>query len=58
GGLDRRLRIFRLPDDLHRTQMSNNVPVTLNPDGDNPIWVRVTTEDGYNGWSSPMFVYR
>ena len=58
GGLERKIRVFRLPEentcrDLHRT-----VQVKLKPQGDNPIWVRVTTEDGFNAWSSPIFLYR
>jgi hypothetical protein len=58
GGLDRRLRIFRLPDhNPHRT-LSGTVPIPLSPTGDNPLWVRVTTEDGHQAWSSPIFVYR
>jgi hypothetical protein len=32
--------------------------MSLSPKGDNPIWVRVTTEDGFNAWSSPIFLYR
>jgi len=26
--------------------------------GDNPLWVCVTTEDGFQAWSSPIFVFR
>ena len=25
---------------------------------DNPVWVSVYTEDGFQAWSSPIFVYR
>jgi len=34
------------------------VEVDLKATGDNPIWVRVTIEDGFNAWSSPIFIYR
>jgi hypothetical protein len=30
----------------------------LRPVGDNPIWVSVYTEDGFQAWSSPIFAYR
>jgi hypothetical protein len=27
------------------------------PSGDNPIWVCVTTEDGFQAWSSPIYAF-
>lgn len=58
GGLGQCLKVFRLPDNNPHRQLKAHVPVKLLPQGDNPLWVRVTTEDGFNAWSSPMFVYR
>ncbi len=58
GGLDRKIRIFRLPDRQDRSNLSATLKVPLKARGDNQIWVRVTTEDGYNAWSSPMFLFR
>lgn len=58
GGLHRQVRIFRLPDHNDCTALSARVDVPLKPEGDNPLWVRVTTEDGHNAWSSPMYLYR
>ena len=58
GGLDRRMRVFRMPQTNHVSEIRDTVPVALKPRGDNPLWVRVTTDDGYNAWSSPIFVYR
>jgi len=55
GGLDRHLRITRLPDALTATDVSLTVPVALNPDADTPVWVRITTEDGFVAWSSPIY---
>lgn len=55
GGLDRKLRIFRLPDVLETLDYTATVPVALTRGRDNPIWVRVTTEDGCNAWSSPIY---
>ncbi len=58
GGLGRKIRAYRLPETLTQSSISASVPVPLKPEGDTQIWLRVTTEDGYNAWSSPMFVYR
>lgn len=55
GGLDRRMRIFRLPSKLETLDYAAEVPIRLNPGRDTPIWVRVTTEDGHNAWSSPIY---
>ena len=57
GGLDRKIRIFRLPEDNPYREMKRNIRIPIHSNGDNPVWVRVTTEDGFNAWSSPMFIY-
>jgi hypothetical protein len=58
GGLKRQLRIRRLPDCNDCLEISETAKVALKQTGDNPLWVRVTTEDGHNAWSSPVYVYR
>lgn len=58
GGLDRKIRLFRLPETLTASQLSETVPITLVDGRDNPLWIRVTTEDGFVGWSSPIYVTR
>ena len=58
GGLERRIRIFRLPEDNMCRELNTQVDVPLKPEGDNQLWVCVTTEDGFQAWSSPMFVFR
>jgi len=58
GGLDRGIRVFRLPLENKCRSLRQSTELTLKPAGDNQIWVRVTTEDGFNAWSSPMFIYR
>ena len=58
GGLDRKIRIFRLPARNDCRELARSIQIELKPEGDNPIWVRVTTEDGFNAWSSPIFIYR
>lgn len=57
-GLERRIRIFRMPEYSEVFEIRDTVQVVLKARGDNPLWVRVTTEDGYNAWSSPIYIYR
>lgn len=57
GGLERRIRVFRLPDNNPHKTVSHRVRLPLHDHGDNPLWVCVTTEDGYQAWSSPVFVF-
>jgi hypothetical protein len=58
GGLDRKIRVFRLPETLTECHLTQRVSVPLIPNQDNPLWVRVTTEDGFVAWSSPIYVTR
>jgi hypothetical protein len=55
GGLGRRLRLFRLPDRNETWRMRFEQPVRLRA-GDNPIYVRLTQEDGHQAWSSPIYL--
>ncbi len=56
GGLGRRLRLFRLPEinPIWRLRFTRQVP--LRPGVDNPLYVRLTQEDGHQAWSSPIYV--
>jgi hypothetical protein len=56
GGLGKRLRIFRLPDVNSSRQLSFTHHIELRRDRDNPIYVRVTQEDGHQAWSSPIYL--
>jgi hypothetical protein len=58
GGLERRIRVFRLPNENPVREMTESLEIPLRPVGDNPIWVAVYTEDGFQAWSSPIFAYR
>ncbi len=57
GGLERKVRVFRLPDENTTLSLSAELEVTLKPTGDNPIWICVTTQDGFQAWSSPIYIY-
>jgi len=57
GGLDRRLSVTRLPNAALPCDMSFTREVQLNATGDTPIWIALTTEDGHQAWSSPMYLF-
>jgi hypothetical protein len=57
GGLERKLRAFRLPEENTTFSLTTELEIALTSVGDNPIWVCVTTEDGFQAWSSPIYVY-
>jgi hypothetical protein len=60
GGLGRRLRVYRLPDDKKVTSMhvTHDVTDTRAAAGDIPVYVRVTQEDGHQAWSSPIYLIK
>jgi hypothetical protein len=58
GKLGRKLRLFRLPDDNPHFEMSVEQEIELRDKGDNPLYVRVTQEDGNLAWSSPIYIFR
>ncbi len=57
GGLERRIKVFRLPDDIPCREIVAEVEIPLAPDRDNPLWVCLNTEDGFQAWSSPIYVF-
>ncbi len=57
GGLERKLKAFRLPDAGLKKEMRFTRAITLESGLDNPIWVCVTTEDGFQAWSSPVYLF-
>jgi hypothetical protein len=56
GGLGRRLRAYRLPEENPHRAFAFDIDVGIEPGKDNPIYVRVTLEDGHQAWSSPIYV--
>ena len=56
GGLGRRLRVFRLPETnkVHNVKLHRNIKIS--PHNDNPIYVRLTCEDGHMAWTSPIYL--
>jgi hypothetical protein len=58
GGIDRRIRIFRLPDENPHFKVTLERRIKLVGDRDNALYVRITHEDGNFVWSSPIYIFR
>jgi hypothetical protein len=58
GGLDLEIRLFRLPASLQGGPISASLDVPVHGPGDNPLWIRVTTEDGFQAWTSPVYLFK
>lgn len=58
GGIGRRIRIFRLPDENPHRHLRLTRRIRLGNDGDNALYVCLTQEDGHLAWSSPIYVFR
>jgi hypothetical protein len=56
GGLDRRIRVFRMPDADAPARVAIERRIRLRKGGDNALWVCATTEDGHRAWSSPIYI--
>ena len=58
GGLGRRIRVFRLPDENTHRSVEIERRISLVDDRDNAIYVRIIQQDGHVIWSSPVYVLR
>ncbi|HEY7645903.1 MAG TPA: DUF3604 domain-containing protein, partial [Hyphomicrobiales bacterium] len=58
GELPRLIRVFRVPETSGARAFRFTRPVALKGGGDNPLFIRVTLEDGTRAWTSPIYVYR
>ena len=58
GVLPRYLKLFRLPDINPHKALSFTRQISVKPDGDSPIFIRLTQEDGTLCWTSPIYFYR
>lgn len=57
GGLDRAIRVYRLPEQLSQTHVTHRLPININTQGDTRLFVRVTQIDGHQAWSSPIYLF-
>ena len=58
GVLPKYLKVFRLPSYNNNYKMDLKRNIQLKNKGDNPIFIRLTQEDGTVAWTSPIYVYR
>jgi hypothetical protein len=58
GGIERRIRVFRLPDENPHRRLRLTRCIPLRTRGDNALYVCLTQEDGHLIWSSPIYVFR
>lgn len=58
GGLERAVKLYRLPERMHETQLKVTRRVKVAARGDTRLFVRVWQEDGHRAWSSPIYLFR
>lgn len=58
GGLDRAIRLQRLPTVMRERRLSLRRTIAVRPQGDTRLFVRVQQEDGHRMWSSPIYLWR
>ena len=56
--LPRFAKVFRLPTQSSHRALTFTRKISLKDTGDNPIYIRLTQEDGTRAWTSPIYVYR
>jgi len=57
GGLNRRIRVFRLPDENSVRTMTLSRTLPLRKGADNAIYLSMIQEDGFQVWSSPVYIF-
>jgi hypothetical protein len=58
GVLPRYLKIFRLPAENPHRALKFSRRISLRADADNPLFIRLTQEDGTLAWTSPIYLIR
>ena len=58
GILPRYLKLYRLPAENTHRSIRFKRRVDLRDSGDNPLFIRLTQEDGTLAWTSPIYIYR
>ncbi len=55
-GLNKKVSIYQLPDQLTETNIEFAVELLELHEHDNPIYIKMTQEDGHMAWSSPIYI--
>jgi hypothetical protein len=58
GGLRKEIQAIRLPDKNDARSFSFSLPINALKMGDNPIYIRLTQEDGHMAWTSPIYLIK
>jgi hypothetical protein len=58
GGLEKRIRIFRLPNENNCRRVTFSRALSLRKTGETRPYICVTQEDGNRAWSSPLYLSR
>ena len=58
GGLDRVVRLQRLPDAMKERRVTLRRRIKVRPNGDTRLYVRAQQEDGHRMWSSPIYLFQ
>ena len=58
GGLERRLRLQRLPVAMQPERLTLRRSLKVRADGDTRLFVRVQQIDGHRAWSSPIYMFK
>ena len=58
GGLERDIRLYRLPERMTETRVHFKRRMRLREIGDSRLFVRLWQEDGHRAWSSPIYLFR
>jgi hypothetical protein len=56
GGLGKQIAVYRLPARECPREFSFDLSLGHLHEGDNPVYVRVTQEDGHMAWTSPVYL--
>ncbi len=56
GGINRRIRVFRMPDNNPHREAEIRHRIDINTGQDNALYVCITQEDGHLIWSSPIYI--
>ncbi|MBD3195773.1 MAG: DUF3604 domain-containing protein [Candidatus Lokiarchaeota archaeon] len=58
GGIDKKVRIFRIPifNRIRSYHFSRKLELNPNTKKDEQIWIRATFENGHQAWSSPIYI--
>ena len=58
GGLERAVKLQRLPEVMTESRMALRRRIKLRPTGDTRLYIRVQQEDGHRMWSSPIYLFQ